>query len=86
MDSSYIGLQKTLFFAKYVSHCNLREKMIFLFDQDVNSNWCSGDVKKGDLIEVLGSENHFPAGKPITGSRFATICGNKFTVGQTTGY
>ena len=23
---------------------------------------------------------------PFTGSRFATICGNKFTVGQTTGY
>ena len=36
------------------------------YHQDDKSNYCPGDVKMVDLV-VLGSDNHFPAGKPITG-------------------
>ena len=58
-----------------------------LFRQDHNGKWC--DVKK--VKSSIRKWKPLPSWKtnnwwPLTGSRFATICGNKFTLGQTTGY
>ena len=59
METFDISSGSSIFLAQFFSnHYNVY--------QDDNSNYCSGDVKMVDLV-VLGSDNHFPAGKPITG-------------------